>query len=309
MRRLINAFGKLSSLAVVGIAGGAFGGYWLVRYLRPRYSPMVLNGAVVLITGASAGIGRAYAEAFGRRGAKVVLVARREALLDDLRREIEPYASEVLVITADLSREADREAVIRSTLERFGRINILINNAGVVLTGPLETNSREAIQNLVAVNLTAAIDLTRLALPAMLNRGRGIIVNVASVAGRVAAPGYAVYGAGKSGLLSFSEILRRDLHGTGVQVLSVLPGYTRTAMSPEATQRHMQSLGLSVFDPSDVAEATIRAILNGQNEVFIAGPILRLLAYLDRRYPNLTALILQAFNTPRHIEEVRKESE
>jgi short-subunit dehydrogenase len=299
----------VSSLAVVGIAGGAFGGYWLVRYLRPRYSPLVLNGAVVVITGASAGIGRAYAEAFGRRGAKVVLVARRAALLDEVRREIEPYASEVMVIAADLTNEAERASVIAAVLDHFGRINILINNAGVVVTGPLETYDADAVDNVITVNLLAAIALTRLALPAMVLRKRGIIVNVASIAGRIASPGYSVYNASKSGLLGFSDTLRRDLHGTGVEVLSVLPGYTQTDMVPDALVRHLQQSGVSIFNAADVAEATIKAILNGENEVFIAGPILRLLAYMDRRYPNLTSVIFQAINTPRHIEAIRKQSQ
>jgi short-subunit dehydrogenase len=304
-----NAFGILSSLAVLGVGTAFFGGWWLVRYLRPRYSPMVLNGAVVVITGASSGIGRAYAMAFARRGAKLVLVARRGELLEELRREIEPYAAEVLIIPADIAQEAARADIIRQTVDRFGRIGILINNAGQVLHGPLETYEPHKIEELVQVNLTAAMALTRHAIPSMLTRRRGIVVNVASVSGRVASIGYSVYAASKHGLLGFSDALRRDLYGTGVEVLSVLPGYTRTEMNNDKFLNYVQNIGMSIFEADEVAEATIKAILNGQHEVFIAGPALRVMAYMDRRYPNLTSVLMQAINSPMNIHRLRHQQD
>lgn len=304
--RFGNAFGKLSSLAVVGGAAAFFGGYWLVRYLRPRYSPLVLNGAVVVITGASSGIGRAYAEAFARRGAKLVLVARRAELLEEVRKEIEPYAAEVLVIPGDITDDATRAEVVRQTLAKFGRIGILINNAGQWLTGPLDTYDPQKIEDVVQVNLTAAMALTRHALPSMLTRRRGIIINVASVAGRFSGVGYSVYGATKHGLLGFSDVLRRDLYGTGVEVISILPGFTRTELFSSKVLDDLQKAGTHAFEPKDVAEATIKGILNGQNEVFIVSAVSRIGAYLDRRYPNLTSVIIQMLNSPSNIHSIRE---
>lgn len=310
MRRLIKAFGSLSSLAVLGGAGAFFGGYWLVRYLRPRFSPLVLNGAVVIVTGASSGIGRAYAEAFARRGAKLVLVARRGDLLESLRKEIEPYAAEVLVIAADLADEDARQAVITQTIARFGRVSVLINNAGQLINGPLETYDPAKMEQVVTVNLTAAMSLTRHALPAMLTRGRGVIINVSSIAGRAFGTGYSVYSATKSGLLAFGEVIRRDVHGTGVQVISVLPGYVRTEMvAADGMTAQFLRDGGSLIEPSEVAEATIKALLNNQNEVLIASPLLRMAAYLDRRYPNLTTLIMQTMNSPERIHASRGDKE
>jgi short-subunit dehydrogenase len=304
-----NAFGKLSSVAVIGGVAAFFGGYWLVRYLRPRYSPMVLNGAVVVITGASSGIGRAYAEAFARRGAKLVLVARRAELLEEVRKEIEPYAAEVLLFPGDITDDATRAEIIRQTLAKFGRIGILINNAGQTISGPLDTYEPQRIEEIANVNFTAALSLTRYVLPSMLTRRRGIIVNVAAIGGRFAGIGYSVYSATKHGLLGFSDALRRDLYGTGVEVISVLPGYTDTAMVPRHLIEAMPKMGIPVFSPQEVAEATIKGILNGQSEVFIAGLVLRAGAYLDRRYPNLTSVLLQMVNSPQMIHLLRERDE
>ncbi|MCS6871752.1 MAG: SDR family NAD(P)-dependent oxidoreductase, partial [Anaerolineae bacterium] len=104
--------------------------YWLIRFLRPEHSPLVLNRAVVIITGASSGIGRAYALAFARRGARVVLAARRAALLEEVRAEIATYAADVLCVPTDVNDDAQLEHLVKTTLERYGRIDILVNNAG-----------------------------------------------------------------------------------------------------------------------------------------------------------------------------------
>ncbi len=309
IRQAAQGFSRAATVGTLAVAGAFFGGYWLTRYLRPRYSPLVLNGAVVVITGASSGIGKAYAEAFAKRGARLVLVARRADVLDAVRREVEPYAAEVLVVPADITSEAARETVIRAALERFGRINILINNAGLAMGGPLELHDPAQIEATILLNLTAAIALARLALPSMLDRGRGTVINVSSIAGRFLTPGYTVYGATKSGLLAFSDALRRELHGTGVEVLSVLPGYTKTPMVPPAIRADLERNGFPLFEPGEVAEQTIKALLDGQNEVFITGPLIRAAAYLDRRYPNLTSLLLTVYNSPMFIDLLRREAE
>src|SRR4051794_8831628 len=129
---------KVSNLVLLGGAG-LLGSYIIDRLLQSAIPVPTIAGGVVLITGASSRIGRAYAVAFARRGARVVLAARREELLEDVRREIEPYAADVLVVPTDVTDADQLQALVNKTRDRFGRIDILVNNAGLPLGGPLHT--------------------------------------------------------------------------------------------------------------------------------------------------------------------------
>lgn len=301
---------KLSRwLLIGGSVGGLAGGYWLLRYWQPRHSTLLLNGAVVVITGASAGIGAAYAEAFAREGAKLVLTARRAERLEALRLALEPYADDVLTVSADVTDDADRRRIVSETLAHFGRIDVLINNAGVGVGGPLETISTDAIQLVIDTNLTSVIALTRLVLPGMLNRHSGLIVNVASDAGRMAAPNYSVYGATKHGIMGFSDSLRRDLDGSGVQVITVLPGWTRTNMVTPAMIEFLQKQGEHIAEPHAIAEGTIRGILIGQTELLFGGWRHRTGLWLERHLPALMSLYWRATNSPEWIAAMRAESD
>ena len=145
----------------LALSGAAAGGvYWLARYLRPQHSALILTDKVVLITGASTGIGRALAFAFARRGARVALVARNEERLEAVRREIEPYSADVLVVPADLTDEAQLESAVQRTLEHFGRIDVLVNNAGLSMGGPLVDLDPARMEQMLRLNLWAAVRLT-----------------------------------------------------------------------------------------------------------------------------------------------------
>ncbi len=293
---------------VGGIASGIAGGYWLIRYLQPRSSPLVLNGAIVVITGASSGIGAAYARAFAQRGAKLVLTARRAERLEVLRLEVEPYAADVLIVPADITDEAGRAAIVQRTLERYGMIDVLINNAGVTVGGPLDTHPLPDIYQTIQVNLTAPIALTWLVLPLMLTRNAGLIVNMASAAGRIAVPNYSVYGATKHGLIAFADSLRRDVDGTNIKVVSVLPGWVRTEMVSATTIRWMQEHNQTIVEPEEVAEATIHAILNGRQEVSVGGLSDHLGLWLERHFPQAMSLYWRVGNTPEYIAAIRAEA-
>jgi short-subunit dehydrogenase len=286
-------------LALGGVAG--VGGYWLMRYLQPEQSPLVLNGSVVIVTGASSGIGRAYAESFARRGAKVVLVARRHALLDSVKQQIEPYATDVLMLPTDVMDEAALRNVVERTVERFGRIDVLINNAGVLTTGSLHTLSADAIRAMLRTNLEAAVLLTTLALPTLLAQRSGKIVNVASFGGRVALPGAVPYITSKHGLMGFSDSLRRELFGTGVDVTSVLPFWTRTEMVPADVQARLRQIDTPEF----VAERTIDALLKAMPNVIFGGYEARIGLWTERHLPRLLNLYWRMQMTPKYLERNR----
>jgi short-subunit dehydrogenase len=285
---------------VVGAAGAA--GYWLARYLQPESSPLILNGCVVLVTGASSGIGAALADAFARRGAKLVLAARRAQMLEGIRQQIEPYAADVLAIPTDITRDADLQALVRQTLAHFGRIDILVNNAGVLVSGPLHTLSPEEISQGMRTNLEAAITLTGLVLPTMLAQRSGKIINIASTSGRVVIPGAIPYVVPKQGLMAFSEALRRETFGTGVSVTAVLPYWTRTDMVPPALQSRLAYLDTPEF----VAEHIIDGVLKQHHTILFGDAQVRVGMWLERHLPLLMRLYWQARVTPNFLASLRQ---
>ena len=225
------------------VAGGS---YWLLRYFQPRHSPLVLEGEVVFITGASSGIGRALAFAFARRGARLVLVARTVEQLEAVRREVEPYTTAVLVIPTDLTDPQQMEHAVDLTLNTFGGIDILVNNAGLSMAGRLQDQDPEALRRMIEVDLWAPVRLTQLVLPQMLTARHGTIVNVGSSFSRVAMPLFTSYVAAKSGLASFTDALRREVDGTGVHAMLVLPGWAHTDVLPPDVEDYLERQGLRI---------------------------------------------------------------
>ena len=290
--------------ALTGVLGG--GVYWLVRYFRPRHSTLVLNEKVVLITGASSGIGRSLAFAFARRAARVVLVARNEERLEAVRREIEPFTSDVLVIPADLTDEAQVGQVVEQVLAHFGRIDVLVNSAGMILGGPLPEQDPAQIEQLVRLNLGAIIRLTQLVLPHMLAQNHGYILNVGSVQGRIAAPFGTTYTATKFALTGFTESLRRELAGTGVYLTLVQPGWTRTSALPAETEDVLARYGYSIEDPDEVAERAVLGLVRGMPEVLVCGMMEKLGILGERLTPFLVGIFWRLFSTPEWVAAMRK---
>lgn len=289
----------MKSLRVL-LFGGMLGaaGYWLARYLRPEQSPMVLNHAVVVITGASSGIGRALAMSFARRGARLVLAARRAEHLEEVRAAVTPYAADVLVVPTDITDDAALEHLVQETLAKFGQIDILINNAGVYDYGLLQETAVSSIRQMAEVNIASTIALTRLVLPHMLQRRGGRIVNISSVAGRVANAVAPVYGATKAALLAFSDGLRRQIEGTGVQVISVLPTYTTSEMVSSDHADLMRSVGFTIDTVEYVAEGTLDGLLKGKTEIVFGGLIESAAIWCERHFPLLSTAIQRIITTP-----------
>jgi len=185
----------------------------------------------VAITGASSGIGEALAREYGRHGAKLTLVARREELLRRIAAEI---GGHVFVVTHDLSLSDRADGWIAASEAAHGPIDVLVNNAGIENTGPTADADVEEAERVLHTNLHTPLRLMRSLAPAMIARGSGIFVNVASVAALAPTPLQAWYGASKAGLAAFSEAFRGELKGTGVQVVTVYPGPVTTAMADRA---------------------------------------------------------------------------
>ena len=213
---------------------------------------MELRGAVVVVTGASSGIGEATATAFAKRGAKVVLAARRIDRLEELAGRIEAAGGTAIALPCDVV-DTDELRKLPGVVEALlGPADVLVNNAGVPGGGPFAELSHEQIERVVAVNLLGVLHATRAFLPGMLARGRGHVINVASLAGRVATPGAALYSATKHGVVGFSEALHHDVLDRGLAVTTVNPFFVDTESFPVDLPRAM------VLKVDKVAESIVK---------------------------------------------------
>jgi NADP-dependent 3-hydroxy acid dehydrogenase YdfG len=217
-----------------------------------------LPGKVAVVTGASSGIGEATAVAFARRGVTVVLAARRVDRLEDLAGRIERTGGRALAVPCDVT-DRDRLAALPTVVaEAFGPADILVNNAGIPGGGDFDELSYEQIEALVRTNVLGVMNATRAFLPGMLERGRGHVVNVASMAGRFAPPGATVYTATKHAVVAFSEALNYETEPRGVLVTAVNPALVRTEGFP------MQGVpSFLLLKVETVAEAIVGVVRDG----------------------------------------------
>nr|WP_296775648.1 SDR family NAD(P)-dependent oxidoreductase [Rhodococcus sp. (in: high G+C Gram-positive bacteria)] len=225
-----------------------------------------LSGTVALVTGASSGIGAATAATLAHRGAAVVLVARRQDLLREVAAGIERSGGRALALAADIvDAEQAREAVAR-TVEHFGRLDTLVDNAGVMLVGPVADAPEDEWQRMIDVNISGTLHITRAALPHLLDaartgtRGVADIVVISSTAGRVARAGSAVYSLTKFGIGAFAESLRQELAPNRVRVGVVEPGTVDTDLAvhtrPELREQILeQTRSIERLLPADIADA------------------------------------------------------
>jgi NAD(P)-dependent dehydrogenase (short-subunit alcohol dehydrogenase family) len=187
-----------------------------------------LRNKVALITGGSRGLGLIIAEKLCRAGAKVALIARDADELARAESDLVDRGGEVLTITCDLLEREQIEAAVQETINRFGTIDILINNAGIIQVGPLEHMMREDFERAMQLHFWAPFDLIRQVVPEMRRRGGGRIVNISSIGGKIAVPHMAPYTASKFALAGFSDALRAELARENILVTTVTPGMMRT---------------------------------------------------------------------------------
>jgi short-subunit dehydrogenase len=235
------------------------------------------EGKVVIVTGASAGIGAAAARMFASEEAAIVLAARSAAGLETLAGEITAAGGRALAVPTDVGEARSAERLLAQAAERFGGIDVLVNNAGVNKRGLVEHYSAEDLAAVVQVNLTAPIVLTRLVLPYMRQRGGGAVVNVASIAGRIAFGHEAVYCATKFGLRAFTFALAEELEGSGITVSAVSPGPVNTGFIME----NIDDVPDIVFaQPMSTADDIARAIVECAADGAIERTIPQLSGYL-----------------------------
>jgi NAD(P)-dependent dehydrogenase (short-subunit alcohol dehydrogenase family) len=214
---------------------------------------------VVIVTGGGRGIGRAIALKFASEGATCVLAGRRMDALHLAVRECHEAGGSALAVKCDVAQEADLAALVEMVTNDKGRIDVLVNNAGVITGGRLDEMDREDIGRMVSVNVWAPLRLTQLVLPHMRKAKGGTIVNVSSIAGRLGVPFYAVYSATKYSMRGFSEALRREVRPDGIHVMAVYPGVTATDMMESAELPDMGALG-GISTAESVAQAVMRGM-------------------------------------------------
>jgi len=249
----------------------------------------------ILLTGATGGIGAAIAKALAARGTRLTLVARNPERLQRLADSLAQLCSGVATVAADLAAPGAAGGVVAHAAVAQGDIDVLVNCAGINDFGRFANAAPDRIEALIATNLLAPVQLTRAALPGMLTRGRGRIVNVGSVMGGVGFAGFGVYCATKFGLRGFSEALRRELRGSGVSVAYIAPRYTRTTLNTVAMDRMAQAVRMNTDTPETAASA-IAAAVDGMKADHVIGLVERLLVRMNGLLPGFVDISLAKLN-------------
>lgn len=261
---------------------------WIGWSLRRR-GPVSLRNKVILITGASSGIGEYTARLFAAEGARLVLLARREDRLAALKQELGPDC-EALIFPADVSNSEELSAAVEAVVEKWGRIDVLVNNAGISIGGPFDEIRESDLRDLLQINLYGAMRLTQLVLPVMMKQRSGHIVNISSAAAELGSPGYTAYIAAKAGLNAFSLTLRREVSQKGVRVSVIMPGWTRTEMFRNFDEAELRKVGLVnpiiwVAEADTAARVIVEAVRWNRREVILGGPGFALFVPLARIAP------------------------
>jgi NADP-dependent 3-hydroxy acid dehydrogenase YdfG len=269
--------GSVATLEATGARGDINGGLEVLMAGR-------LDGTVALVTGASSGIGAATARSLAAAGASVAVVARRRDRLEELAAAIRAAGGVALVIEADITDSLSAAAAVSRVVDDLGRLDTVVNNAGVMLLGPVADAPTGEWDRMLAINVQAVLSVTHAALPHLLRAAEDSprlvadLVNISSTAGRVARPGSAVYNLTKFGVNAFSEALRQEVSQKHVRVSVVEPGTVDTELSShvrddiqEAITR--QTAGIEMLQPQDIADAVVYIVTRDRrvavNEILV----------------------------------------
>ncbi|RAQ94426.1 SDR family NAD(P)-dependent oxidoreductase [Thermogemmatispora tikiterensis] len=262
------------------------------------------RGKTALITGASSGIGLAFAQALAARGMQLILVARSEERLRHLASELrERHGIQAEVIVSDLSREGAATQLARAVRERGLNVDLLINNAGFGTYGPFAEQSAEREHEEIMLNVTALVDLTHALLPAMLARGEGAVINLASLAAFLPIPHMAVYAATKAFVLSFSQALWTEYRRQGLRVLAVCPGPVATNFFAVIGTSQEDMPG-GILSPEQVVAASLRALERGRSQV-VPGLLNKLMAFSTHLVPRTLGARVAGSFLPRRTQPGR----
>ncbi|MBZ5553331.1 MAG: SDR family oxidoreductase [Acidobacteriia bacterium] len=260
---------------------------------------MKFKNKVVFITGASSGIGRALAIEFAREGAHVAAVARDAPRLTALSGQLRDLGVEALALPCDITQREALKAAVDTTASHFRRLDVLVNNAGRGLYAPLATVPTEDFEQVMNLNFWAPVWAVQSAMPHFERQGRGVIVNISSILGKVDFPWMGAYCATKHALNSISNALRMELKEKHVDVLTVCPGRVRTEFQPNAIKYKAvqnSSWSAGALSPDDVARAVVRGVWTHKREIVIprAG---WLLAAVQHLAPRLADRLAVAFSS------------
>jgi short-subunit dehydrogenase len=255
---------------------------------------------VILITGASSGIGAATARFFGGKGYRVVMAARRYDRLRKLEQEINRKGGEALPVEADLTRSAELKNLVHKSIKAYGQLDVLVNNAGFGRITPLiDLDFELDIKPQLWINLLSPIQLTREVIPYMRARGSGHIIHVISLAGLVGAPTYSIYSASKFGLRGFNNALAREVAGWGIKVSAIYPGSVQTEFSDHMGLKHPPRATTPpalVLQPEDVARTIWQVVQKPRRTTVIPWPLIGIWM-LNAHLPGLAdRLIARRYN-------------
>lgn len=254
---------------------------------------------VVLITGASSGIGRALAFSFGKTGAALVLCGRSPEPLQAVGDELRQAGIDNLTVQADVSVEADTKRLVEAAIARYGRLDVVINNAGVTMRSLVIDTDPDVIRKVMDINFMGTVNVTRYALPYVLQT-KGSIVGISSIAGYRGLPVRSGYSASKFAMNGYLEALRTELLHTGVHVLTACPGFTASNIRFSALNGSGQVTGETVRDESRMmsadacAERIRRAVETRKRELILTGQG-KLTVWLNKLFPGLTDTLV--YNT------------
>jgi len=239
------------------------------------------RGTAGIVTGASSGIGAQLAKDLAARGMRVALLARRTDRLEEVAAAIRTAGGDALVVQCDVAERASVESAVRVALDRHGRLDLLVNNAGYGRHVLFKDHDVADIERMVRTNLLGIVYMMKAALPAMRAQGKGWIVNLSSVAGKLGQPDEAVYSATKFAVAGLSEGLSYELAPLGIHVMTVYPALVRTEMfTPEVMARMPRGAERSFLTPADFSRHVLRALARGKHEVTVPSYIG--IAYLIR---------------------------
>ena len=254
------------------------------------------QGKVAIVTGGSSGLGRAIARSLADRGAQVVIAARGADKLAEVAAELSGNGRQVLAVPADITRQEDVDALVARTLEKFGRIDVLVNNAGRSARGEAIATTAEEFAELMNLNLIALVRCTRAAMPQLLEHG-GHLVNIGSLAGKTAARYMGAYSATKYAVSAYSQQLRMELGPRGLHVLLVSPGpiardeprtYDAEKMAglPPSARKPGGGVKVGLLRSDKLAEQILRACERGRPELVVPGRA-RLIFAISQLWPSL----------------------
>jgi NAD(P)-dependent dehydrogenase (short-subunit alcohol dehydrogenase family) len=283
------------------MAAGLIGGGIAARQIARRKA-ICFRGKSVLITGGSRGLGLVIARHLAKEGARIALVARDHAELQCASQELCGMGAEVFIVPADVTKREDVDRAVCQTIEHYGALDVLINNAGVMEFGPMENMSPEDFQKAMDTHAWGPLFMMLAAVPHMRKRGSGRIVNISSVGGKVAVPHLAPYAMSKFALTGLSDAMRSELRKDGIYVTSVFPGLMRTGSHVNAEFKGQHEAEFALFsamagnpllsmDADRAACKIVEACRAGRAELVI-GVQARLAIIANALFPNITAEIM-----------------